>query len=142
MIARLKAHSGVLLPLAALVLWGIWAFLPKLAMQSMQPHSILFYESFGGAMAVLPLLFFNKGGLVRDKKGVSLLFCGSCLSITGILCYYTALKAGSVATVTTVTAMYPVVVMALARIFLREELNRWQWLAAALAMVSVYLLAG
>ncbi len=142
MIAKLKAHSGFLLPLAALVLWGVWSFLPKMAMQSMQPNSVLLYEAAGGVMVALPLLLFIKGGLSRNKKGISLVLFGSSLSIVAIFCYYIALRGGPVATVATITAMYPVVGVALARIFLKEKLTRWQWVAALLAMVSVYLLAG
>ena len=141
MIKRLKA-SGLLAPLAALLLWGLWAFLPKLAMQNMQPHSVIFYEAVGGWLVTLPLLFFIKGKLVRNKMGIGLVFCGSNLGIIAILCYYTALKIGPVATVSTITAMYPIVVMTLARIFLKEKMNRLQFVAAAMAMVAIYLLAG
>ncbi len=129
-------------PLAALVLWGFWAFLPKLAMQSLPPHSVIFYEALGGLFVTMPLLFFIKGELVRDKKGISIVACGSSLSIIAILCYYTALRLGPVATVSTITAMYPVVGVALARIFLKEKMNRVQLLAAVMAMVAIYLLAG
>ena len=141
MITRLKA-SGLLAPLTALLLWGFWAFLPKLAMQSMHPHSVIFYEALGGLCTVMPLLFFIKGKLVRDKKAISIVFCGSSFSIIAILCYYTALNIGPVATVSTITAMYPIVVVALARIFLKEKMNRLQLVAAAMAMVAIYLLAG
>ena len=141
MIARLKA-SSLFAPLTALVLWGFWAFLPKLAMQNMQPHSVIFYEALGGLFVTTPLLFFIKGQLVRDKKGIGLVFCGSTISIGGVLCYYSALKLGPVATVSTITAMYPVVGIGLARIFLKEKMNRLQLVAAGLAMVAIYLLAG
>ena len=125
-----------------MLLWGLWAFLPKLAMQSMQPHSVIFYEALGGMCVVMPLLFFIKEKLVRDKVGIGIVFCGSNLSIIAILCYYIALNIGPVATISTITAMYPVVVMALARIFLGEKMNRYQFIAAAMAMASIYLLAG
>jgi len=141
-ITKLKS-SALFAPLTALVLWGFWAFLPKLAMQhSMEPHSVIFYEALGGLFVTIPLMFFIKGKLVRDKKGIGIVCCGSSLSIVGILCYYTALKIGPVATVSTITAMYPLVGMALARIFLKEKMNRLQFVAAGMAMVAIYLLAG
>ena len=141
MITKLKA-SNLFPPLAALVLWGFWAFLPKLAMQSMQPHSVILYEAIGGLCVTLPLLFTIKEKLVRNKKSIAIIFCGSSISIIAILCYYTALRLGPVATVSTITAMYPVVGVALAQIFLKERMNHVQYIAAALAMVSIYLLAG
>jgi transporter family protein len=135
--------SRLFAPLAALLLWGFWAFLPKLAMkQSMEPHSVIFYEALGGWCTVIPLLFFIKEKLVRDRKAIGTVFCGASFSIIAILCYYTALKIGPVATVSTITAMYPVIVVALARLLFKEKMNRLQFAAAALAMVSIYLLAG
>ena len=142
MVQRLKA-SGLLAPLSALLLWGFWAFLPKLAMkQNMEPHSVIFWEALGGWCSILTLFFFIKKPLVRDKKAIGILFCGSTCSLIAILCYYTALKIGPVATVSTITAMYPVIVVALARLFLKEKMNRIQLFAAAMAMVAIYLLAG
>lgn len=142
MIARLRA-SALFAPLTALVLWGFWAFLPKLAMRhSMQPHSVIFYEALGSLFVTMPLLFTIRGKLVRDKKGIGILFCGSSLSVLGVLSYYSALKIGPVATVSTITAMYPLIGVALARIFLKEKMNRLQFVAAGMAMVAIYLLAG
>ena len=142
MIKKLKA-SALFAPLTALLLWGLWAFLPKLAMkQSMEPHSVIFYEALGGWCSILPLLFYIKEPLVRDKKAVGIIFCGTSFSLVAILCYYTALKIGPVATVSTITAMYPVIVVALAWIFLKEKMNGRQFVAAAMAMVAIYLLAG
>jgi drug/metabolite transporter (DMT)-like permease len=141
-IAKLKA-SSLFPPLTALVLWGFWAFLPKLAMrQSMEPHSVIFYEALGGLCVTVPLLFSIRGKLVRNKKSIGLVCCASGFSITGVLCYYSALNIGPVATVSTITAMYPVVGVALARIFLKEKMNRLQLVAAGMAMMAIYLLAG
>lgn len=143
MISKLKVNN-FFPPFAALILWGFWAFLPKLAMQnqSMQPHSVIFFEALGGTFVTMPMMFSLQGKLKRDKKGISIIICGSGLSIIAILCYYTALRLGPVATVSTVTAMYPIVGIALARIFLKEKMNKLQFAAAALAMLSIYLLAG
>lgn len=141
MIEKLKANK-FLPPLAALILWGFWAFLPKMAMQSLPPHSVLFYEALGGLMVTMPLMFSIKGKLSTDKIGIGIVLCGSSFSIVAILCYYYALRIGPVATVSTITAMYPVVGIALARIFLKEKMNKRQWCAAGMAMVAVYLLAG
>jgi len=131
-------------PFAALILWGFWAFLPKMAMQNhtMEPHSVIFFEALGGTFVTGPMMLSIQGKLKRDKKGISIIACSSSFSIIAILCYYTALRLGPVATVSTVTAMYPVVGIALARIFLKEKMNRLQFLAAAMAMLSIYLLAG
>lgn len=111
-------------------------------MQSLSPANVILYEALGGLLVVMPLLYFIKGKLVRDVKAISIIGCGSSISIIAILCYYSALQLGPVATVSTIGAMYPIVGVALARIFFKEKMNRVQLFAAALAMVSIYLLAG
>lgn len=138
----IRKHSWLLPSLSALMLWGLSTFLPKLAMQSMSPQSVIFWEALGNMIVTIPILFFLKGKLVMDKKAVTITAAGACFSIVAILAYYYALRLGPVATIVTITAMYPVVVLILARIFLHEKLNRTQLLAVGMAMGAIWLLAG
>jgi transporter family protein len=138
-----KLTNKAFLPaLAAMVLWGISCWLPKLAMQGMEPHSVIFYEALGNLIVVVPVLFFLKGKLEGGRAGISLTACSSCFSIVAIFCYFTALKLGTVAVVVTITALYPVIVLLLARIFLGEKMNIRQLSAVCMALVAVALLAG
>lgn len=143
MIAKLKI-DGVFGLIITLLLWGFWAFLPKLAMQNnhMQPHSVIFYEALGGLVTTLPLLLrIKREHLSRDPKGIGIVIFGSSVSIVAILCYYNGLQMGHVASVSTIAAMYPLIVMVLARVVLKEKMDRHQLLAAAMAMGAIYLLA-
>jgi drug/metabolite transporter (DMT)-like permease len=139
---KLRNDWRLLPSLAAMVLWGLWAFLPKLAMQTMSPQSVIFYEALGNILVAVPIFFFLKRKLIVDKKGITLTACSSAISMVAILTYYYALRLGPVATIVTVTAMYPIIGLALARIFLKEKMNRIQLLAVAMAMAAVGLLAG
>jgi len=127
---------------AALLLWGLSSFLPKMAMQTMSPHSVIFYEAIGNMLVVIPVLFFLKGKLVRNVRGIKLTAYASCFSIIAILSYFTALRLGTVATIVTITAMYPVIVLVLAWVLLGERMNRLQMLAAVMALAAIGLLAG
>ncbi|MEZ0225669.1 MAG: EamA family transporter [Alphaproteobacteria bacterium] len=139
------ARSGKiwLLPaLAAMLVWGLWAFLPKIALQSMQPHSVIFYEAFGSLCVSLPVLIFHlKGKLQKDAQALAIISLSSALTVTAIMCYFYALKHGPVAVVVTMTAMYPVISLVLARIFYKERINKVQMVAVAMAMLSIVLLA-
>ncbi|MEZ0260775.1 MAG: EamA family transporter [Alphaproteobacteria bacterium] len=131
-----------LLPaLAALFIWGFWAFLPKLALQSLDPHSVIFYESFGNMLVALPIMFHLKFKLQKDRKAVSMLAGSAVLTVLAILAYFYALKTGPVAVIVTLTALYPVISVILARIVLKEKLNKVQIAAVLMAVSAMLLLA-
>lgn len=135
-------NNWLLPSVAGLLLWGGWSFLPKLAMRTISPHSVLFYEAVGDVIFVaLPIFFFLKGKLQTNREGVTLAACSSSISLVSLLIYYYALRVGPVATISTIGAMYPVVALILARIFLQEKINRLQCLAIVMALTSIYLLA-
>jgi transporter family protein len=128
--------------LGALFVWGLWAFLPKIALNSMQPHSVIFYESFGNLCVSIPILIFRlRLKLQRDKMALLITGSSSVLTVCAILSYFYALKHGPVAVVVTMTAMYPIISLILARLFLHERVNKVQLLAIAMAMASILLLA-
>jgi bacterial/archaeal transporter family protein len=128
--------------LAAMLVWGLWAFLPKIALQSMQPHSVIFYEAFGSLCVSMPVLIFHlKGKLQKDVRALGIISASSALTVIAIMCYFYALKHGPVAVVVTMTAMYPVISLVLARIFFKERLNKIQLAAVGMAMLSIVLLA-
>ena len=117
--------------IGAMVVWGFWAFLPKLALQSLQPHSVIFYESLGNFCVSLPILFHLHFRLPFQKKIVALVGMSSALTALAILSYFIALHNGPVAVVVTMTAMYPVLCLVLAHVFLKEKLNRTQCVGGA-----------
>ncbi|HRJ65519.1 MAG TPA: DMT family transporter [Alphaproteobacteria bacterium] len=130
------------LALGALFAWGFWAFLPKLALQSMPPHSVIFYEALGNLLVAVPVFIYLRGRLKWHGRTVPMAAFISAITVGAFLMYFFALKNGPVATIVTLTALYPVVVILLARVFLKEKLNRLQWLAVALAVAAAVLLAG
>lgn len=142
-VKRKGGHVGWLLPsLAGLVFWGIWAFIPKIALQTLSPYSTVFYESLGDLVVGIPILIYLKGKLMKDRMGISLTALGSTVSIVALVAYFYAMKSGPVATVVTMTSLYPVITLIMARVFLHEKINRVQCAAIGMAMAAVGLLAG
>lgn len=141
MTIKSKSRNNLLLQsLGALILWGIAAALPKIALQKLPMESVLFYGAAGNMLVALPILFFLKGRLEKEKKGIAIAACTSGLGFFSIILYYHAIQLGSVATIVTITAMYPVVTLILARIFLKDKINRLQFLAICMAIVAIVLL--
>ncbi len=131
-----------LLPtLGALLVWGFWAFLPKLAMRTLEPHSVIMYESFGNLIITLPILIQQKFKLQVHKRSIFIVASTSFLTVFAILSYFYALRQGPVAIIVTLTAMYPVIALILAGVVLKERLNKIQYVAVVLAMASILLLA-
>jgi len=136
------AEDHWLLPaIGALLVWGFWAFLPKMALQTLQPHSVIMYESLGNLLIALPILVQQRFRLQWHKRGVSIIALSSVLTVSAILSYFYALHHGPVSIIVTVSAMYPVISLVLAGIFLHERLNKIQYCAVAAAMLSILLLA-
>ncbi len=137
-----RSEKSWLLPaLAALGVWGFWAFLPKLALQSLPPHNVIFYEAFGNFIVTIPILFWLKFKLDVDRKTVLQVAGTSVLTVFAILSYFMALRHGPVAVIATMTAMYPVICLILARVILKERVNKKQLAAIVMALASILLLA-
>ena len=122
--------------------WGFWAFIPKLALQSMQPISVIFYEAVGSILVITPVIIYLRGKIRFEKRGVGLTFLSATIYAAAALAFLYAMKTGPVAVIVTLTAMYPFVTVVTARLILKEKMNRHQLIAVALALVSIYLMSG
>ena len=60
----------LLYSLLALVAWGFWAFLPKVALAWLDPKSVFIYEVIGGALAGLISYFILRPELGFDIRGI------------------------------------------------------------------------
>lgn len=139
----LKLESRWLLcALLATLSWGLWAFLPKIALQTLPPGDLIFYESFGNLIPAVAIFIFMRGRIRMNVPGIRLIILGSLAAFGSILAYLYALDQGKVAVVVTVTAMYPVVTILLAWAILKEKITPRQCAAIILALIAIYLLAG
>lgn len=127
--------------LLAVLFWGSWAVIPKklgsMTASEQQAASTL------GIVPVLLVLVFSKRLLRGERKlrGGTIAFAAGVLSGLGNLAYYAAIgEGGSKASVLApLTALYPVVVVVLAMIFLGERPSWLQLAGIALALASIYL---
>lgn len=141
MISQIK-HSWFFLSLGALTIWGGWAFLPKIAIQQMSPVSVAFYTAVGDVCFCMMVWVLLKGRLQKNKRAISLEAFASAIALVAEVAYLYALGHGPVATIATITAMYPIVAVVLAWAVLKEKINRRQFAAGCMAMGAIWLLAG
>ena len=131
----------LLYSLLALVAWGFWAFLPKAALAWLDPKSVFIYEVIGGALAGLISYFILRPELGFDIRGIIPSILAGVAGYVGILCFLYALRTGKVSVVAPLTALYPLVSLALAVLFFREKMNPVQLAGVVLAIVSVVLIS-
>jgi drug/metabolite transporter (DMT)-like permease len=126
---------------AALLSWGIWAVLSKVLGDALSAEQSQALSTLGMFPILLPLLFSERASLPgASRKGMLLALIGGIVTCLGNVAYYSALARGEkVATVVSLTALYPLVTVLLAVCLLRERLNRVQLPGLALSLAAIWL---
>jgi transporter family protein len=125
----------------AILAWGLWAFLPKLAVNWLDPKSAFTYEVIGGACTGLLVYLFLRPELGTEIRGIVPSVLTGVAGYLGLLFFMFALRTGKVSVIAPLTAVYPVVSIVLAFIFFREKLNLAQMAGIVLAVCSVILIS-
>ncbi len=130
-----------LLTVAAVLCWGLWAVISKLIGESVTAAQSQALSTLGLIPVMLALGCSKKPTPTGNRRrGVINAFLAGALTCAGNVAYYHALGAGAKAsTVVPLTALYPLVTIALAVLLLRERLNVIQLGGAALSLVAIYL---
>jgi transporter family protein len=125
----------------ALILYGLWGFFPKLAVDSINPGSALIYEVAG--TIVVGLLAWKIVGFRPEvhAKGIFYAVLTGVTGMLGTLFYFYSLRTGKVSVVVSLTALYPLITILLAHLFLREPVSGRQFLAMVLALAALILIA-
>jgi transporter family protein len=133
--------------LATIVLWGAWGLVSKVASNGVDVYANQLLYTVGLA----PLMIFvawtvhkrSPGEKTEGRrKGIFWAFLTGILGGLGNLAFFQALvKGGEASIVSPVTALFPMVTVILAVLFLKERLGRMQWAGLALAFVAIYLLS-
>ena len=142
-----KRPAWLLWSLATIVLWGAWGLVSKVASNGVDVYvNQLLYTA-----GLAPLMIFiawtvwkhSPRESVKDRRrGVFWAFLTGILGGLGNLAFFQALvKGGEASVVSPVTALFPMVTVLLAVLFLKERLGRTQWMGLALAFVAIYLLS-
>lgn len=127
---------------AAFLCWGVWAFLPALTTRYIDPRSAVVYEAVGGLLiagGVLVLIGFKPA---QESRGVVLALITGGLGVAGALAYLYAIQKGPVALIATVTALYPMLAIILASVFLHQPVSLKQALGIVLGLAAIALIGG
>ena len=127
--------------IVALLSWGVWAVLAKLLGNTVSAEQSQALSTLG-ILPILLVLAMSKQTRLRgaSRKGLLLALAGGVVTCLGNVALYDALGRGEkVATVVSLTALYPLTTIALAVVILRERLNGVQLVGIALSLVAIWL---
>lgn len=133
--------------LLTIVLWGTWGLVSKVASAGVDAYVNQLLYTVGLA----PLMLFVAWTVHRQRsrespkvraEGVFWAFLTGILGGVGNIFFFEALvKGGKASVVAPVTALFPMITVLLALVFLKERLGRVQWIGLALAFLAIYLLS-
>ena len=135
-------ESWFLWTVLALLTFGLWGFFPKLAVNYINPASALVYQVIGGI--IVGIIGLSLMGFRPQTHPLGIFFA-LLTGITGVLgtfFYYAAATRGQISIVVSLTALYPVITILLATVFLHEMLTFRQVTGLCFAIAAIIFLAG
>ena len=125
----------------AMITFGFWGFFPKLAVNYISPQSALIYQVLGGM--VVGLIALVTAGFKPEIQPMGMLyaFLTGITGVLGTLFYYAATSRGQLTIVVSLTALYPLITIFLAFIFLHETISLKQTVGLFFALTAIILLS-
>ncbi len=127
--------------LIAIVLWGVVGLLQKLGTNHVSARSLVVWLTVG-FLLFLPWLAWSERLFTLGLKDIALGTLVGLVNGLGSWFLFVSLERGAKATIAIpLTALYPLVTIVLATLFLSESLNARQWLGIALAIGAGVMLS-
>jgi transporter family protein len=127
--------------MAAITFWGLYGIAFKLAADRIPPLPAQVISTIG---LLIPAVFLFRSVLRerRSAAGLCIGFASGLFGAAGNLALFAALnEGGKAAIVFPLTALYPLITVGIAVIFMRETARRIQFLGIAFAVIAVVLLS-
>lgn len=121
--------------------WGLWGFLPKLTVVYLSPRSATVYQICGGFVVALLLLHSLHFQPEMHLRGICLAAVTGALGFIGGWFYLAAVLRGPVTLVVTLTALYPLLSIALAWLLLGETISLKQGIGIVCGVIAIVLIA-
>jgi bacterial/archaeal transporter family protein len=124
----------------AVLAWGAWAILSKLASSEIPVHTMQFLFTIGTLPVAAALFAARNFKLEPSAKGIFFSVTNGVVSAIGILALFAAYRSGGNTSVVTVTtSLYPMITVVLALVILGERLTKVQTLGLGLAAVAIVM---
>lgn len=133
--------NWVFASLLALMSFGLWGLFTKLAVTHLDYKSALIYQTLG--VLVIGIITLGLAGFkpVTQLKGSSYAVLTGVAYSIGCLFYFIAASKGKIITVVTLTALYPLVTIALAYFLLNESVSLKQCIGIGFGLIAIFLMS-
>lgn len=125
--------------LLTVLLWGGWGFASRKLGDALSAEQTLAISTLGMLPILLWLGAARPRPVRRSARSIWIALAAGMLTGLGNLGIYGLLRSGEkAATLVPLTALYPLVTVVLAVLFLRERLNAWQTSGILLSLAAIY----
>ncbi len=134
--------SWLILSIFVIVFWELWSFLVKLASNHLDWYQI-FVVSNTVFLAFTVLVYFWFRPQLAGEPLAAWIYAAAAgaTGALGTILFYLALKCGKASIVVPLSALYPVVAVALSLLLLHETLSFKQALGVVLAIIAILLIS-
>ncbi len=134
--------SIVLLSILVIILWGIWAFMFKLGVNEIGIKSALIWNNIMTlviSIVVIAILIPSEG--LKLDRGAIFIILATIFGFLGTIIWYFGLEKHKAGLIVSFTALYPLITVILASIFLKERLSLSNAIGIVLALAAGILLS-
>ncbi len=121
------------------IVWGLWAFLPKIATRYISPPSAMIYELMAGILMIIIVLRTLRPEIFVKRRGSIYAFVNGIIGCAGVLFYIYAISSQDAIIVAPLSATYPILTLVLGIIFLKERFSPVNYFGIFLAFFAIYL---
>jgi transporter family protein len=121
--------------------WGLWGVFSGLASAYSRPRQTLIFQAVGVIVVVAIVLGLEQFQIQRTAAGFWWSVAAGAVNFVGFLAFFAAVQKGKVATVISLSSLYPVVTILLSMLFLHEKISKREGLGIAFALTAGWLLS-
>ncbi len=121
------------------VVWGLWGLLPKLAVRHMSASHAMVYQVGGAVLFGIILMALIGFRPQVEPRGIAFAVAAGMCGMGGAFLYLLAVSKGKVSIIVFMSAMYPIVTIALSYIFLHETISLKEGIGMVFALAAIVL---
>jgi transporter family protein len=121
------------------LVWGFWGLFPKLAVRYISPTHAMAYQVLGTTIFGIILFAIIGFRPQIEPKGIAFAIIGGICGMAGAFLYLLAVSKGKVSIIVFISAMYPIVTIALSYIFLHETITLKEGIGMVFALTAIIL---
>jgi transporter family protein len=131
----------ILPTLGVFICWGLWGFLPKITVKYIDPKSAVIYEVLGGIILAVIVAIGLKFNIGTNPRGLFLAIVTGLIGFLGSLFFLYAVNNGPITIIVTLSALYPILSIALAMLFLNEPITLKQGVGILFGLAAMVLVS-